>query len=182
MDSTVWWAAVSAIARPRPTRVARAGALVLAFAATLGAGSGSRTGVTYTGRWEVVRDVADGRYAGGSVRSYHPWDSLNFVADGRSLRIYGVTGPTGGRAVVAVAGLSDTVVDFFSPQKQTHVLVYASPPLEPGPHAVALIVTSSRDPESHGNYVNVDRITVDQPANKTTASALDAMELLKPGR
>ena len=112
------------------------------------------------GHWEVVRDHADGRFEGASVRSFHPGDVLAVRVAGVGFRIYGVTGPTGGRAVVVVNDTPLRTIDFYSPAKHTDVLLYASRPMPSGNYVVDLVVAPMHDRDSHGTYVNIDKVEI----------------------
>jgi hypothetical protein len=112
------------------------------------------------GRWEIVRDRADGRFEGASVRSFHPGDVLDVRLSGVGFRIYGVTGPSGGRATVVLENTPITMLDFYSPVKRTDVLLYTSPPIPAGTYAVDLVVGALHDVRSRGTYVNIDKVEV----------------------
>lgn len=112
------------------------------------------------GRWERVRNHRDGRYLGASARSYHGGDAIAMLLTGRQFRIYGVAGPTGGRATVLIGADQRAVVDFYAPRKTAHAVVYLSPPLDEGTHSVVLVVDGEHQGHSRGNYVNVEEVEV----------------------
>jgi hypothetical protein len=114
----------------------------------------------FVGRWEVVHDRADGLFGGASARSYHPGDVADLLVTGTAFRIFGITGPSGGHAIVFVGGAAVGTMDFYSPVKRTHVLLYTSPYLSPGTHRATILVASSRDAASRGTYVNIDLVDV----------------------
>ncbi len=110
----------------------------------------------FDGHWEIVRNRNDGRFAGASARSYHPGDAMIVQLDGAGFRIFGITGPNGGHGIIVLADKPDRIVDFYSPQKHTDVLLYTSPP---GRYRfAALVVSRAHDPRSRGTYVNVDNV------------------------
>jgi hypothetical protein len=115
----------------------------------------------YVGHWEFVHGLHDGRWSGQSARSYHLGDSVSVAFKGRGIRIYGVTGPGGGYGTV---GLDDRIhsdaINFYSPHKVPHALVYQSPRLPEGIHAIAMMVSGDHDRRSHGTYVNVESAEV----------------------
>lgn len=117
----------------------------------------------FSGRWETVRGRRDGRLRGTSARSFHTGDSLSFIFAGNGFRLYGVTGPKGGDGVLSVVGAPTTLVSFYAARKHTHALLYTSPQLSDGVHAAAIVVSGSHEPRSHGNYVNVDGIEIQNP-------------------
>jgi hypothetical protein len=116
----------------------------------------------FEGRWERVRGMHDGRDAGTSTRSPYVGNIFGLGFIGYRFRIYGVTGPNGGHGILALDGPTKVAtIDFFSPRKRTHVLLYTSPILNQGIHWVSVTVDATRDPHSRGTYVNVDSIQVD---------------------
>jgi hypothetical protein len=136
-------------------------------ATTVAAIDDARTGpgferFRYEGRWERVRGRHDGRDAGTSTRSPYAGNIFGLGFIGYRFRIYGVAGPNGGRGMLALDGRSNAAtLNFFTPRKRTHVLLYTSPILEQGIHRVSVTVDRTRDPRSHGTYVNVDSMQVD---------------------
>jgi hypothetical protein len=120
----------------------------------------SAPSIRFIGHWQVVHGRTDGRFGGASARSFHPGDVVELHFAGTGFRVFGVTGPTGGHAVVVIAGQPDHTIDFYSPAKHTHVELYAARSLFAGQHDAALIVAPQRDDVSRGNYVNVDSVEV----------------------
>lgn len=117
----------------------------------------------FSGRWEIVRGRHDGRFRGTSARSFHTGDSLSFIFAGNRFRLYGVTGPKGGDGVLSIVGAPTTLISFYTPKKRTHVLLYTSPLLSDGAHAAAIVVSGSHEARSHGNYVNIDGLEIENP-------------------
>jgi hypothetical protein len=114
--------------------------------------------MTFVGHWERVRYRYDGRTDGASARSFHFGDMLKIAWRGRLVRIFGITGPTGGHAVVVSTSEPDRTIDFYSPVKRTHVLLYQSPPEPLVPHDTEIINVSKHDPQSRGTYLNIDEV------------------------
>jgi len=116
--------------------------------------------ILYSGRWEFVTNRKDGRYNGSSARSFHPGDSLTIVFRGNRLRIYGVTGPTGGWGSLVIPGKQDHTLDFYSTTKRTHRLLFDSGKLVGGElHSAGLVVIRPDGPR-HRGYVNIDEVEV----------------------
>jgi hypothetical protein len=116
----------------------------------------------YTGRWERVRAMNDGRAGGTSTRSPFLGSSFAVAFRARRCRVYGVTGPTGGHGILALdQNIKAAVLDFYSPRKRTHVLLYSSPRLDAGLHSISVIVNGTRDRSSRGTYVNIDSVDID---------------------
>lgn len=155
----VWVATLAACSgRNAPAPAAPPATPAIMTAAHKGLGLGR---FHYVGRWEFVRGMHDGRWNDQSARSYHLGDSVSVAFKGRGIRIYGVTGPGGGYGTV---GLDDRIhsdaIDFYSPHKVSHALVYQSPRLAAGIHALAMLVSGDHDRRSHGTYVNVESAEV----------------------
>ncbi len=112
----------------------------------------------YVGSWQHVHGKHDGRSNGTSTRSTHTGDVAIFRFTGTRVRIYGVCGPSGGRAGIALdeASTGGRPVDFYSPHLQPHVLIYESPVLPAGVHTVSIAVWGTRDVHGHYYYVNID--------------------------
>lgn len=108
----------------------------------------------YSGKWEHVRRHYDGRLDGTSSRSVAIGDSSVLVFSGSAVRLYGVRGPNGGLATVAIDGQYLGTIDFHARRKQL-AQVFSSPALAPGAHALALLVAGSQTKHTHA-YVNID--------------------------
>lgn len=114
--------------------------------------------LAYTGHWEYLEPRA-GAGAVRAARSYHAGDALTVIFHGEFVHIFGITGPQGGRGLVVMPGMAAASVSFHSMQRRAHVLVYASPPLAPGLHSLAVVVERPSHGHAHG-YVNVDAVEV----------------------
>jgi hypothetical protein len=112
----------------------------------------------YVGSWQHVRGKHDGRTDGTSTRSTHTGDVAIFRFSGTRVRIYGVRGPSGGRAGIALdeASTGGRPVDFYAPRVEPHSLIYQSPILAPGVHTVSIVVWGTRNERGHYYYVNID--------------------------
>jgi hypothetical protein len=115
--------------------------------------------IAYEGRWDHISGMRDGRDAGTSSRSRIPGDNLVLPFDGEALRIYGVRGPNGGDAAVAIDGTYYGTVSFYARHKQVHVLVFESPQLVSGTHVLAMVVKGAQ-PKSHRGFANIDEFEV----------------------
>jgi hypothetical protein len=116
----------------------------------------------FVGRWERVRGRHDGRSGGTSTRSPYVGNSVFVATKGYRFRVYGVTGPNGGHGLL---GLDEHVhfatLDFYSARKRTHVLLYTSPIVVQGEHAIAISVDGTHNRRSRGTYVNIDCLEID---------------------
>jgi hypothetical protein len=124
----------------------------------LGAAGAAPLNMQLVGHWEIVRGHRADRLYGSNVRSFHPGDALNVELFGSGVRIYGITGPTGGHAAVLVSQEPDRMIDFYSATRKPHVLLYQSPPLGVAWHYAAIVVLPDRNAASRGTYVNIDAV------------------------
>ncbi len=116
---------------------------------------------SYVGHWEHVRAIEDGRTAGTSSRSYQAAAGATLHFTGSDVRLFGVCGPQGGRALVTIDGRSaGPVANFYAPKKESHMLVYRSPHLQPGAHRLTISVSPAPAATKH-RYVNIDGAEVD---------------------
>ncbi len=116
----------------------------------------------FVGRWERVRGRHDGRWGGTSTRSPYFGDSVSAAIKGYRFRLYGVSGPNGGHGILGLDKHAKfAMLEFYSARKHTHVLLYTSPILAQGLHAIAISVNGTHDRRSRGTYVNIDSLEVD---------------------
>jgi hypothetical protein len=155
MKNSAWLAAVTMVAACAPAHTQPARAISIDDARV----GQALNHIDYTGTWEHVGGRADGRFRGTSTRSRNAGDAIVVPFDGVLLHLFGVRGPNGGSAVVAIDGQYVGTADFYAPQKHTHVLVFASPLLTPGTHTLGIVVHG--DPSgSKRVYVNIDEVEV----------------------
>jgi hypothetical protein len=113
----------------------------------------------YHGQWEHVSGRIDGRAYGTSSRSFHAGDTAIITYRGTALQMFGVTGPNGGNATVAIDGRTYGLVNFFSRAKHAHAVVFKSPSMPDGVHTFGLIV-NNRGQYPHRGFVNIDSVRV----------------------
>ena len=118
--------------------------------------------VLFRGHWEYVKNRADGRYEGGSARSFHAGDSMTILIAGNRFKIYGVLGKNGGPGALIMPDRPETTISFYAPQKETHRLVFDSGTLAGNIQSASLVVMPPGNGRKNG-YVNIDEIYV--PAN-----------------
>jgi len=112
----------------------------------------------FTGRWELVRNRADGRFDGSSSRSFHVGDTMTLIFAGRRFCIYGVRGRNGGKGEILISGRSPQTVDFHAEAKEVHRLVFDSGDLPGTVQSASLSVLQPRG-RPHG-YVNVEEVEI----------------------
>ncbi|MGZ3498319.1 MAG: hypothetical protein ACXWNK_09485 [Vulcanimicrobiaceae bacterium] len=126
----------------------------------------------YVGKWQLVYGMHDGRWRGSSARSFRTGNSVGFAFDGNRVRVYGVLGPGGGYGNLAIDNtVKNARLNFYSPHKRTHALVYESPVLPKGYHALAIVVTGTRADPAGGTFVNLEAIEVQTNATTQEVSA-----------
>ena len=117
--------------------------------------SGAR-GFTYTGKWEHLRNMPDGRSGGTSSRTYHVGATASLDFTGDRLKIFGVKGPNGGYAELRIDGQTYGLLRFYAPHKAAGVLVYTSPILPAGAHVVEIVVAQAPNGLPKRRFVNLD--------------------------
>lgn len=117
--------------------------------------------LAYSGRWDFVSHRNDGRYEGASARAFQPGASMSIVFRGTRLRIYGIAGRNGGRALALVAGGPSRTLDFYARHERVHVMLFDSGPLRDAIHSASLVVVRPSRTRARG-YVNVDELEVDR--------------------
>ncbi len=134
----------------------------------------------YHGEWEYARDAtptaywtvvldADyykhydaGPYSKDTHRSSTPDDAYVVRFHGTRIQLYGPKSNTHGIAAVSLDGGPETLVDCYSAETLDRVLLYSSPVLQKGPHALAVRVTGNRNPSAAAAYVSADEALVSE--------------------
>jgi hypothetical protein len=114
----------------------------------------------YTGTWEHVHGLYDGRSYGTSTRTFHVGAKAFFAFSGARLRLFGIKGPSGGYADVSIDGQPYATISFYSPHKESGVLVYSSSALSHGTHSAEISVVQAPDRSERNGYVNLDGAAV----------------------
>jgi len=88
--------------------------------------------------------------------------------------LYGLVDPNHGIGAVSIDGGSETNVDFYSATRTGNVLLWASPILTPGQHMFKVRVTGTKNSNSGGTYVAVDRADIVEttPSNLTVTNTV----------
>ena len=110
----------------------------------------------FTGKWQAIADGRGGRRF--AARSSHAGDGVTAEVAGTRVRLYGMIGPDGGKAIVLIDDGQRAPVDFYAPRARGGALVYASPQLPSAVHAVDVVVLGARGPRARGSYVSVEAI------------------------
>lgn len=119
------------------------------------------SGFVYEGGWQQVAGATDGRSRGTSSRSFHSGSRATLTFEGTGITLYGVRGPTGGRAIISIDnGETVASVSFFASRKQTNASVFAAARLAPGRHRITISVAPPESPSRR--YVNLDGAIVEK--------------------
>ncbi len=110
---------------------------------------------SFHGAWQHISHRHDGRFDGTSSRSRRIADWAGIIFDGTQIRVFGVRGANGGSATIAIDGRYYGTHTFYAPHKEPHALIFTSPALRPGMHALSLLVAGDGGTPHH-LYVNLD--------------------------
>ncbi|MBK7861322.1 MAG: cellulase family glycosylhydrolase [Archangiaceae bacterium] len=128
----------------------------------------------YTGSWQ--RGSGADKYQGDDHWSDVTGSTFTLRFIGAQVKLYASKADHHGIAAVRVDEGTETLVDLYSPTRAEQVLVFSSPGLSLGAHALHLRVTGTRNPASTGAVVTTDRIDVGcaSPAPTCTPSCARA--------
>lgn len=98
--------------------------------------------------------------AGGDAYSSVPGDSVSLRFIGRKIRFYGSLDAQQGMAEVWVDDQPRQLVDFYSPTRRAHSLVWESPDLPPGEHTFHLVVSPKKNPQSRYFWASVAKVEI----------------------
>jgi len=125
------------------------------------AGNSGRYAFHYGSGWEHVSGIDDGRTYGTSTRSMHPGSVASLTFVGTGIVVYGVLGPTGGRAYVTVDGAAASgIAHFYAPQKKVDRSVFVVDHLADGIHHLVILVAKPDPKRTSHRYVNIDGVGV----------------------
>ena len=110
--------------------------------------------------WAVSNDHASERYHGSSSWSDQVGEEATVFFVGSQVRLFGVLDPHHGIGSVSIDGGAGEPVDLYGTRTEYNRLVYTSPRLCPGPHALRIAVTGDKNPASTGLFVSLDRAEV----------------------
>jgi hypothetical protein len=85
-------------------------------------------------------------------------DYVTFGFAGTEIHLYGVADPRSGVGAVSVDGGTETKVDFYTAVRAGNKLLYSSPTLAPGTHTLKLRVDATKNANSTGFTIAVDRV------------------------
>jgi len=109
----------------------------------------------YEGHWQHRRG-SDHNTVESNSASLQPGSRVTLAFLGTQVRLFGIVGPTGGRAALTLDGIPQKVdAGFYAPLLRARALVYRSPRLRWGPHWVTVTVMPPSSSQSKERYVNI---------------------------
>jgi len=107
----------------------------------------------YEGHWHHVSPSNAVESHSDSLR---PGSRATLAFLGTQVQLFGVLGPTGGRAALTLDGIPlKASAAFYAPARQPHALVYRSPRLRWGPHWITVTVVQPASSRSKRRYVDI---------------------------
>jgi O-glycosyl hydrolase len=129
---------------------------------------------SYSGSWQHCSGSACGDpqdlYDGTTSWDGQAGDTVTFRFSGVQARLYGVDDSNEGIGDVSLDGGSSTEIDFYSRVRTGDALVWSSPLLPPGTHTITLRVSGTRNPQSSGQLIALDRAEVRPQPQPATGS------------
>lgn len=109
----------------------------------------------YEGHWHHRRG-GDHNTVGSSSASLQPGSRVTLAFLGTQVRLFGIMGPTGGRAALTLDGIPQKVgAGFYAPRLRARALVYRCPRLRWGPHWITVTVMPPSSFQSKERSVNI---------------------------
>jgi methyl-accepting chemotaxis protein len=97
---------------------------------------------------------------GGDAYSSVAGDEVRIRFNGRQLRFFGSVDKQQGMAEVCVDNQPPELVDFYSPTRVAHTLLWTSPELPPGEHTFRLVVSPKKNPQSRYFWASVAKVEI----------------------
>jgi hypothetical protein len=97
---------------------------------------------------------------GGDAYSSMPGDSVKLRFNGKQLRFFASVDKQQGMAEVSLDNGKPDLIDFYSPTRAAHTLVWTSPELSPGEHTFKLVVSTKKNPKSRYFWNSVAKAEV----------------------
>lgn len=117
-----------------------------------------RMGLSWTGVWTFGGSARD---SGGTSRyTEYPGSSVTVEFTGVSLVVITRTARNLGRVRITVDDRNPITVDCYSPQSGYQQVLWATDPLEPGPHTVTIECAGTTNPASTGKRIYIDAFVV----------------------
>ncbi|MGW3951892.1 hypothetical protein ACWEKM_13330 [Streptomyces sp. NPDC004752] len=114
--------------------------------------------LTYTGSWAYNPGPVAGDMNGDETYTDTPGDSVQYTFNGTEVKWATSTSNNRGKADVYIDGVLDATVDAYTAGSVRQNVVYDKGGLSSGRHTIKIVVSSSKNPNSGGNYIVVDGI------------------------
>ncbi len=119
---------------------------------------GASGALRYSGRW--LRRADPGSHGGDIHAPLQRGSRLVYAFKGRQARIYGLTGPDGGKVEVLVDGKSATTVDTYSYVPRTHQIWFDTGVLDRGSHTLELRYESEKNVLATAAAIGFDNLEI----------------------
>ncbi len=113
---------------------------------------------TYTGAW--LHGNGYETDAGGDAYSCVAGDQVKLRFVGRRLRFFGCLDKQQGMAEVTIDAGEPQLIDFYSPYRAAHTMMWESGELQPGEHTFRLTVSPKKNPESRYFWASVAKVEI----------------------
>jgi methyl-accepting chemotaxis protein len=97
---------------------------------------------------------------GGDAYSSVAGDEVRLRFNGKQIRFFGSVDKQQGMAEVSVDNQPADLVDFHSPTRAAHTLLWSSPELPPGEHIFRLVVSPRKNPQSRYFWASVAKVEI----------------------
>jgi galactosylceramidase len=97
---------------------------------------------------------------GGDAYSSVAGDEVRLRFNGKQIRFFGSVDKQQGMAEVSVDNQPADLVDFYSPTRAAHTLLWSSPELPPGEHIFRLVVSPRKNPQSRYFWASVAKVEI----------------------
>lgn len=160
IDKVVW----SAEGVPSFAPVAATGAVRTVPSGDLGGGpiaiNDTDARITYSGNWTAYGQCGVTCFGGDDHGTNEPNATATFAFEGTQIALLSVRDAGNGIGAVSIDGGPEQEVDFFMSLRHGEQLVYVSPRLAYGKHALKLRATGKKNGASAGTAISVDRAEI----------------------
>ena len=139
---------------------------------SLSPGTYNDTSLSYTGDWGTSSGA--GKYGGDDHYSTSTGASASVRFTGVQVELYAAKASHHGIAAIRIDNGQETLVDLYSANRQEQALFYTSPVLAKGTHTLQIRVTGSKNAQSSGAVVAIDRLDVIEDAPPASPPSLKA--------
>jgi methyl-accepting chemotaxis protein len=112
----------------------------------------------YTGAW--LHGNGYETDIGGDAYCSVAGDQVKIRFNGKQIRFFGSVDKQQGMAEVSIDNQSPDLVDFYSPTRAAHTMLWTSPELALGEHVFRLVVSPKKDPQSRYFWASVAKVEI----------------------